>query len=239
MQQAFKTYLLALVCGVFAPGAQAVEFWHASTAWAGQGQCAAEFIFDSGGEEVLGLKVAMTAEDPQGNPVDAAVMTLPDFGLSTADRTVNAFWESEAICDDDLRLVVTMASAQVDGQTQNLLKNSGLTVRDFKPLPIRLAGAPAPAPAAAPNQAAALECAVTLDKSDADGLWKDLQADPNQYYQQCVQMTAEMAMQFGGVPQAEAVQMATESCKTEINEAQACMAQLGAQAVGCFCGADG
>lgn len=136
MKKALPALLIATLCAS-AP-AHAVEFWHSSTVWAGQGQCSAVFSFDSGMEEIRNLQVSVSALDKAGKKVTSGTLEIQQFGQSSADRYADAFLEGEAICADDLTIVVTKASAMIGGKRTDLLKTRTLTARDFKPFKLRL-----------------------------------------------------------------------------------------------------
>lgn len=133
----FALGLSVLLCGLSAPS-HAVEFWHSSTVWAGQGQCSAVFSFDSGMEDIQNLQVSVAAMDRAGKKVAAAILEIPHLGQSSAQRYADAFFEGEEICADDLVIVVDKATATVNGKRQDLLKTKGLVARDFKPFRIRV-----------------------------------------------------------------------------------------------------
>lgn len=128
--------LIGMTC-LTAP-AYAVDFWHSSTVWAGQGQCSAVFSFDSGMEEIKNLQVSLAAVNKAGKKVASGVLEIPQFGQSSADRYADAFLEGEEICADDLTIVVSKATAIVDGKRTDLLKSKALSARDFKPFKIRV-----------------------------------------------------------------------------------------------------
>lgn len=131
-------YGLAAVALCASVPAQAVELWHSDTVWAGQGMCAATFTFDSGGETVVNLRVALSAIDKAGNNIDSFILSIPEFGSSSADRYATELWESDVACDDEVKLVVTSATAVVNDERKDLLKSQGIAVRAFKPFTIRM-----------------------------------------------------------------------------------------------------
>ena len=133
----FTSGLLVVTSCLAAP-AYAVDFWHSSTVWAGQGQCSAVFSFDSGMEEIKNLQVTVAAINKAGKKVASGVLEIPQFGQSSADRYADAFLEGEEICADDLTIVVNKAIATVDGKRTDLLKSKILSARDFKPFKIRV-----------------------------------------------------------------------------------------------------
>ena len=133
----FTSGLLVVTSCLAAP-AYAVDFWHSSTVWAGQGQCSAVFSFDSGMEEIKNLQVTVAAINKAGKKVASGVLEIPQFGQSSADRYADAFLEGEEICADDLTIVVNKATAIVDGKRTDLLKSKALSARDFKPFRIRV-----------------------------------------------------------------------------------------------------
>ena len=116
---------------------QAVEFWHSSTIWAGQGQCSAVFSFDSGLHDITDLRVAVKALSPEGKTVLEGELAIDQFGQSSADRYADAFLEGEAVCAENLTIQIEEASARLDGRMIDLLATHTLTPRDFRPLPIR------------------------------------------------------------------------------------------------------
>ncbi|MEI6514311.1 MAG: IrmA family protein [bacterium] len=118
--------------------ANAIEFWHSNTTWAGQGQCSAAFSFDAGEEDVKSLQVAVTAVAKGGKKVVSGVLEIKEFGQSDATRYANAFLEGEALCDSGLIIVVNKATAVIDGKRVDLLKTKSLSARDFKPFRISI-----------------------------------------------------------------------------------------------------
>lgn len=122
--------------------AHAIDFWHSDTVWAGQGMCAATFTFDSGGEPVSNLRVALSVIDKSGNNIDSFTLAVSEFGSLNADRYATELWESDLACEDSLTLVVTSASAVIDDKRQDLLRNQGLSIRQFTPFQIQMAGQP-------------------------------------------------------------------------------------------------
>ena len=133
----FTSGLLVVTSCLAAP-AYAVDFWHSSTVWAGQGQCSAVFSFDSGMEEIKNLQVTVAAINKAGKKVASGVLEIPQFGQSSADRYADAFLEGEEICADDLTIVVNKATAIVDGKRTDLLKSKVLSARNFNPFRIRV-----------------------------------------------------------------------------------------------------
>ena len=133
----FTSGLLVVTSCLAAP-AYAVDFWHSSTVWAGQGQCSAVFSFDSGMEDIKNLQVTVAAVNKAGKKVASGVLEIQQFGQSSADRYADAFLEGEEICADDLTIVVNKATAIVDGKRTDLLKSKALSARDFKPFRIRV-----------------------------------------------------------------------------------------------------
>jgi len=118
--------------------AYAIDFWHSSTVWAGQGQCSATFSFDSGLEPIEALEILVTVIDKSGKKVESGELAIQEFGQSSADRYADAHMESAAICADDLTIVVNKATALIDGKQTDLLKSKKLSTRDFKPFKIRI-----------------------------------------------------------------------------------------------------
>lgn len=137
MQQLTCRLLIAASCFA-APAAYAVDFWHSSTVFANQGQCSAVFSFDSGMQEIEKLQVSVSALNKAGKKVASGVLEIEAFGQSSADRYADAFFEGEALCSDDLTIVVNKASAVIEGKRTDLLKTKSIAARDFKPFAIRL-----------------------------------------------------------------------------------------------------
>ena len=133
-------FSFGLLAGIscLAMKAQAVDFWHSSTVWAGRGQCSANFTFDSELQEIKNLQVTVSAVNKAGKKVASDVLEVQQFGQSSADRYADAFFEGEEICAEDLVIVVNKATAIVDGKRTDLLKSKAITVRDFKPFKIRI-----------------------------------------------------------------------------------------------------
>lgn len=129
---AFPIFLFAAI------PAHALDFWHSSTVWAGFGQCSAQFTFDSGLEEFKSLQVSINAVDRAGKAVASGVLEIKDFGSSSATRYAEDFLEGEEVCAEGLTIVVTKATAMVNGKRVDLLKTKGLSARDFKPFRIRI-----------------------------------------------------------------------------------------------------
>jgi hypothetical protein len=116
----------------------AVDFWHSSTVFANQGQCSALFSFDSGMEEIKNLQVTVSAVNKSGKKVASGILEIQEFGGSTADRYSQAFLEGEELCADDLTIVVSKATAIINGKQVDLLKTKMLSARNFKPFKIHL-----------------------------------------------------------------------------------------------------
>jgi len=132
------TFAALIIISCLAAPAHAVDLWHSSTVWAGQGQCSAVFSFDSGMEEIRNLQVSVSAANKAGKKVASGMLEIPQFGQSSANRYADAFLEGEEICADDLTIVVNKATAIVDGKRTDLLKSKALSARDFKPFKIRV-----------------------------------------------------------------------------------------------------
>ena len=118
----------------------AIDFWHAGTAWAGQGQCSAQFIFDGSGDwdGVKKLRVTVSVLDKAGKELKSGLLEIDEFATSEADRYASAFLEGEEICDDDLAIVVRKASAVIAGKQRDLVKEKLLSARSFKPFRIKI-----------------------------------------------------------------------------------------------------
>lgn len=117
---------------------QAIDMWHSNLVFANQGQCAATFTFDSGSQAINKLKVQLNVLDKTGKKIQSGVLEVANFGESEASRYGDAILAGEDLCDDDLRIVVTKATATLEGKATDLLKTKQLTVRPFKPYTIRL-----------------------------------------------------------------------------------------------------
>ena len=216
--------------------AQTIEFWHSNTAWAGQGMCAATFTFDSGGEAVSNLRVALSVFDKAGSNIDTIMLNVPEFGGSNAERYATEFWESDTACEEDLTLVVTSASANINEKRQDLLRTRKLVLQQFKPFTIQVGGtAPAPVVQALPG---GVQCDVELEPAQAESIWRQMQTDPKGYVQQCTESMAQMAVEHGGESPAKARADAAVGCQVEVREVNTCMARPGAQANQCICGVD-
>lgn len=122
----------------FAQPARALDFWHASTAWAGQGACSATFTFDSGLDEIENLVVKVHLVDRNGNVVLKDSLDIDHFGDSSASRYAETFIESEAVCARDLVVLVDSATAKLNGKPTDLLRSGKIAARDFKPFRIRI-----------------------------------------------------------------------------------------------------
>lgn len=119
----------------------AIEMWHAETVWAGQGMCSASFSFDGGGamggDPIQKLRVSVAAYKA-GKKVDSGILEVEQFNTCNADRYAGALLESEAMCNDNLTIVVTKATAIVNGKKTDLLKTGDLSIREFKPFQIKI-----------------------------------------------------------------------------------------------------
>lgn len=233
-----RSFAVLALCTAAAAQAQTIEFWHSNTAWAGQGMCAATFTFDSGGEPVSNLRVALSVFDKAGSNIDTIMLNVPEFGGSNAERYATEFWESDTACEDDLTLVVTSASANINEKRQDLLRTRKLVLQQFKPFTIQVGGsAPVPAPVSqAPP--GGVQCDVELEPAQAESIWRQMQTDPKGYVQQCIETSTQMAVEFGGESPAKARAEAAVGCQVEVREVNACMARPGVQANQCICGVD-
>ena len=135
MKRSASVVVMAVCC--WAVQAGAIDFWHSSTVWAGQGMCSALFTFDSM-DDTTNLKVGVVAVNKAGKTVASGVLDVPAIGQSNAARYKDAFLEGEGVCADDLTIIVRSATATVNGKRVDLLKTKALTARDFKPFRIRL-----------------------------------------------------------------------------------------------------
>lgn len=115
-----------------------IEFWHSNIIFAGQGMCSAEFTFDSGRENISRLDLAFNLQSKAGKTVAKDEIHLESFGQSSATRYAQAFVESEQICDSSIKLVVTQATAVIDGKRVDLLITKQLAAREFAPIVIKV-----------------------------------------------------------------------------------------------------
>lgn len=115
-----------------------IEFWHSNIIFAGQGACSAEFTFDSGRENISRLDLAFNLQSKAGKTVAKDEIHLESFGQSSATRYAQAFVESEQICDSSIKLVVTQATAVIDGKRVDLLITKQLAAREFAPIVIKV-----------------------------------------------------------------------------------------------------
>lgn len=136
MRRSLSILLLATSCLTLP--VHALDFWHSNIVWIGHGQCAAEFTFDSGLQDIRDLKVAVSAINTSGQSVLVDVLEISQFGESSAMRYASVLIEDKAMCDDSLSIVVNQASAFIDGQRTDLLQNQVLTSRNFQPFAIRI-----------------------------------------------------------------------------------------------------
>ena len=139
--------------GLMTLQAQAIEVWHSNTVFGGQGQCVATLTLDSGLEEFRQVKLQAAVLDKAGRRLMTQTLDLPSIGSSSAERFAEVMLEGEALCDEQLQLQITSATAVLNGKRIDLLRAGQLTARTFRPMPIRIstpatAAAPAPKPAA-------------------------------------------------------------------------------------------
>lgn len=137
MNYASKT-ALGLLLTVTYTNAMAVDMWHSNLVFGNQGQCAATFTFDSGLQTIEKLKINLQLLDKSGKKIQSGTLEPARFGDSSASRYGDAILGGEDLCDDELSVLVTKATAVVDGKATDLLKTKQLTVRPFKPYTIRL-----------------------------------------------------------------------------------------------------
>jgi hypothetical protein len=130
--------VLLAVISCIAVTAQAVDFWHSSTIWAGRGQCSAKFSIDSEMQKIENLQITVSAINKVGEKVATGLLEVQQFGQSNADRYASAFLEGEEICAEDLVIVVDKAVGIVNGKRTDLLKSKSISARDFKPFEIRI-----------------------------------------------------------------------------------------------------
>lgn len=139
MNKMKKLWGLLAVAAISAPvHAQAIDFWHSDTVWAGQGMCAASFTFDGGplSDRIQNLQVTLNALDAKNKVVDTVTLEIDALGGSEANRYASTGWESEHACGSDLRLEVISAQALVNGQQQDLLRKGEIAAREFIPFQI-------------------------------------------------------------------------------------------------------
>ncbi|MGL4190967.1 MAG: IrmA family protein [Sphaerotilus sulfidivorans] len=142
--------LLALG-GLMTLQAQAIEIWHSNTVFGGQGQCVATLTLDSGLEEFRQVKLQAVVLDKAGRRLLAQTLDLPSIGSSSAERFAEVMIDGEALCDEQLQLQITSATAVANGKRIDLLRAGQLTARTFRPMPIRIS---TPTTAATPKPAA-------------------------------------------------------------------------------------
>ena len=137
LSKKIKSWLsAACVLGAMSGQAYGLDIWHSDTVWANQGMCVASFTLDNGGpfgDRLQDLRISFVAVDDTNSVVAHESIAVEDFGESNATRYGSMFWESELACDSDLRLVVTEATAIVEGHERNLLTDDYLSARDFVP----------------------------------------------------------------------------------------------------------
>lgn len=133
----------AMLLGLGMAGpAQAIQMWHSDTVFANQGMCAANFTFDSQMESVRELKVHIQVLSKKNNKLVAEdVIEVDDFGDSSAERYATGYWHNEIACDQDLRVVVTGATAVMGGERVDLLAKKLLDVQNFVPYEISIQAA--------------------------------------------------------------------------------------------------
>lgn len=119
--------------------AQAIEVWHSNTVFGGQGQCTATLTLDSGLDEFRQVRLQATVLDKAGRRLMAQTLDLPSIGASSAERFAEVTIDGEALCDEQLQLQITSATAVANGKRIDLLRTGQLTPRVFKPMPIRIA----------------------------------------------------------------------------------------------------
>ncbi|SIR61278.1 hypothetical protein SAMN05421778_11336 [Sphaerotilus natans] len=147
--------------------AQAIEVWHSNTVFGGQGQCVATLTLDSGLDEFRQVRLQATVLDKAGRRLMAQTLDLPSIGSSSAERFAEVMIDGEALCDEQLQLQITSATAVANGKRIDLLRTGQLTPRVFKPMPIRIS---APAAAAAPKPAAPAGRVIDLHLTTAPQL---------------------------------------------------------------------
>ena len=114
----------------------ALELWHSNLVWGGQGICAAQFSFDSGGEAFSQLQVNVVVLNKAGKKVASGTLSVEQIGDANANRYADALLESESLCEDDLTIRITQATALMDDKPVDLLKTQMLSVRQFTPFKI-------------------------------------------------------------------------------------------------------
>lgn len=134
----FTLAVIALIStNVFADANPVIYVWHSDTVWAGQGQCSANFMFDSGYVNIKKLRATVIARSPDGKQVASGKLNVDSFGDSSANRFATAFFESEAVCAEDLTIYIQDAYAVVNGKLTDLLEKNQLQARKFKPFTIK------------------------------------------------------------------------------------------------------
>jgi hypothetical protein len=133
-----RVSLLCISAALLSAPLHALEVWHSNTVWAGQGQCAAVFSFDSDLQDVSELRLSVSGLNPAGETILSGELEIHQFGQSSADRYAEAYLEGEALCSSDLVIQVEQATALLNGKPTDLLATQALRVLDFKPLKIQL-----------------------------------------------------------------------------------------------------
>jgi hypothetical protein len=132
-----KSLLALLITASFSIHANAaIEFWHSNTETTDPDICSAHFTFDSNGVEISDLKVAVSALDKSGTEVIADNLEIESFGQGDIDRYADAELESGDMCQEGLKMVVSAATATIDGKVVDLLATKQLVAREFKPFKI-------------------------------------------------------------------------------------------------------
>ena len=134
-----KRFLVCFVlvfASAFSP-LYAIDFWHSNTVWGGQGQCSAEFTFDSFVEEFKNIQVQVTIYDENGKKLGVGKIEVPKIGDSDAERYATAYLLGPEYCED-LKIVVNKATAIVKNRKIDLIKNKNIKARDFKPYKIKI-----------------------------------------------------------------------------------------------------
>lgn len=127
--------IMPLLSSIALPS-HALDLWHSNLLWGGQGICVAQFSFDSGGEAFSQLQVNVMVLNKAGKKVASGTLRVEQIGDSNANRYTDALLESESLCEDDLTVRITQATALMDDQQVDLLKTNRLDIRPFKPFKI-------------------------------------------------------------------------------------------------------
>lgn len=225
-------FLAMMLASVLSTNANAIDFWHSSTVWAGQGQCSAVFSFDSGMEEFNNLQVYVSVLNKDGKTIASDVLEIERFGGSSAERYDQAFLEGEEICEDDLTIMVNKAIAVLDGKPTDLLENGTISAREFKPFKILFGKSLETSKQTEANRV--FDEAAADVANDYEAQWLSIRENPAQYLDDCQSGERSLAMELGGMESADAEKEAKKTCNRQIVDLKKCMDEPSATAQTCF-----